>query len=247
MKVLICVCILVALLSGMCCTAEGISATQMQQDEAGFMVYTTRDTRLYSSADASRVLCTIPAETVVYTAGVQHGMAQVRYQDMDGYASADSFLASFSSSDFASSVNRYYLFLDKSLFTLFVYTANENGQKTDTLVRSIPVAIGKRSTPTPVGIFTLGEKEDWHDFTHTSAPFCTAYTNGRYLHGPLYEQHNFDTLCEYSLEDIGHMRTSGCLRMAYDDAAWLYFNCLSTETTLEIVNKAEDGASENVQ
>lgn len=240
LRTFIIACILAVLLSGAACyceenpSFENLPAAEAESD-AGFMVYAAKQTSLFSSADASRTLGTIPAGTVVSVLDANHGMAQIAYQDMTGFSPISAFLAPVSGSQFPVASERYYLFLEKVAFTLTVYAADENGEKTDVVVRSIPVALGKRSTPTPTGIFTLGAKEDWHDFAHTSAPFCIAYTNGRYLHGPLYEAHDFSTLCEYSLEDIGHMRTSGCLRMAYEDAAWLYFHCLSSETTLEIV------------
>lgn len=130
---------------------------------------------------------------------------------------------------------RYYLFLNKATCELTIYYADVYGNRTDLVYKTIVVAIGKRTTPTPSGIFELGGKERWHYFGPSYAPFAIEFTPGKYLHGPLYTTADEMAVNQERLEDFGSMATGGCIRMPYEDAMWIYFHCLSGETKLEIV------------
>lgn len=130
---------------------------------------------------------------------------------------------------------RYYLFLNKSTRELTIYYADDAGNRTESIYKTITVAIGKQTTPTPSGTFTLGGKERWHYFGPSYAPFAIAFTPGKYVHGPLYYSDAETSLNENRIEDFGTMATGGCIRMPYDDALWIYFHCMG-DTKLEIVN-----------
>lgn len=130
---------------------------------------------------------------------------------------------------------KYYLFANKAANSLTVYLTDASGRRTDQVVKRFTIGIGKRSTPTPVGRFKLGGKEQWHFFGKSYAPFAIKYASGKYLHGPLYRSKDTSTLISSSLSGVGDDVTGGCLRMRYDDMKWIYDNCMSG-TTLEIVN-----------
>ena len=134
-----------------------------------------------------------------------------------------------------SRAQQYYLHLNKSSRVLTIYYADAQGYPTDRIQNAVFVAIGKRTTPTPSGTFVLGTRERWNDFGRSSAPHATEYTDGRYLHGPLYAQKNEATLLHEKLNDFGETVTGGCLRMPYDTAMWIYENC-GAGTVLRIVN-----------
>ena len=133
--------------------------------------------------------------------------------------------------------DRYYLHLNKGTRTLTVYRADENGGKTSRKVLQTVVAIGRITTPTPSGLFTLGARESWHYFGPSYAPYAIQYTAGRYIHGPLYRGRSLDTLIRARLADFGTMHTGGCIRTPLDDVKWIYFHC-AAGTTLEVVNGA---------
>ncbi|MDR2504618.1 MAG: L,D-transpeptidase family protein [Oscillospiraceae bacterium] len=127
----------------------------------------------------------------------------------------------------------YYLVMNKATHTLTIYAANESGGRTDEIVRVITTAIGKRTTPTPSGTFKLTTREEWHFFGKSYAPFAIEYTNGKYLHGPLYRRKDVTSFIASHEEDIGDDATGGCLRMRYIDIKWIYENC-TEGTVLEI-------------
>lgn len=131
---------------------------------------------------------------------------------------------------------QYYLYLNKATHTLTAYLADEKGKATGDVARLIECAIGRTTAPTNPGIYQLGETERWHKFESTYTPFAIEFTKRRYLHGPLYTDMDEDTVIPDKLGDIGSNVTGGCLRMAYDDIMWIYFNC-GEGTTLEVVNK----------
>ncbi|MDL2318603.1 L,D-transpeptidase [Eubacteriales bacterium OttesenSCG-928-A19] len=151
---------------------------------------------------------------------------------MNGTQWSDAFQAG--ASDYVSP-GQYYLLLDKSRYLLSVYATDGLGNRSDVPLRSVVVAIGKRTTPTPVGVFSLGEKEQWHYFGPSYSPFAIRYASGKYLHGPLYHARNEGSLNTARLADFGTMATGGCIRMPYEDARWIYENC-PPGTKLEIIN-----------
>ncbi len=131
---------------------------------------------------------------------------------------------------------RYLIFVDKSQYQLSVYPANEAYEKTGDALLTSTIAIGKRTTPTPTGVFDLGGRERWHYFGPSFSPFAIQYAPGRYLHGPLYYSSNENAVNKARLKDFGTMATGGCLRMPYEDILWIYCHCNENNTKLEIVN-----------
>lgn len=130
---------------------------------------------------------------------------------------------------------RYYLYLDKAGKTVTVYLADADGNRTDTVVKSALVTIGKRTTPTPTGVFTLGAKERWHTFSMSYTPHTTAYTKARYVHGVPCARKNAATAVDY-MAVMGRAESGGCVRSPLEFAEWVYMNCASYITTLEIAN-----------
>ena len=134
----------------------------------------------------------------------------------------------------------YYLLVNKGDFSITVYEADENHEKTQEVARTITTALGKRTTPTPTGEFLLEGKEDWHYFGLSYAPFAIKYAPGKYLHGPLYASRNIGSLKVGSLASFGTNATGGCLRMPYEDILWLYFHVVDGQTPMEVVNGMDE-------
>ncbi len=156
----------------------------------------------------------------------------IQYEDQEGFVKKNQVWEL----DEVVSGSNYYLFVNKEDFTITVYRADEKGQRTQEVVRTITTALGKRTTPTPTGIFVLGEKKPWHFFTTSYAPFAITYTSGKFLHGPLYAAKSTRALKVASTASFGTNATGGCLRIPYEDSLWLYFHTVSGETPMEIVN-----------
>lgn len=131
---------------------------------------------------------------------------------------------------------RYELALDKAARMIFAFVLDENGERTGEIAAQAQIAIGKRTTPTPSGEFTLGKKERWHRFTHSYTPHTVAYTPGRFLHGLPCGEKSAATVIDSMAHNAGQAVTGGCLRCPFDFARWVYFNCPSYQTKLTIVN-----------
>lgn len=185
-------------------------------------------------AECGRVVGTVKKDTVCAMRYGMNGFVQVSGEGASGFADAAAFTYAGGNGK-----DRYYLFLNKATCELTVYRADDEGKSTGEEVFTVTVAIGKATTPTPSGVFTLRGHERWHDFTMSHAPYAMCYTQGRYVHGPLYFQESENTVVSSLLKDFGHMATGGCLRTPYEQVRWIYYHC-PDGTTLEIVGGVAD-------
>ena len=189
----------------------------------------------FPSERSGRRVAMIPGNSLVKTSVHVGGYAYVAYGSSKGYAPLSA-LCSLDALFADKASDRYIIFIDKSTFLLSVYAASPDGSKTGEAIRKATVALGKRTTPTPTGTFTLGKRERWHYFGPSYAPFAIYYAPGRYLHGPLYYSAGENALNRARLKDFGTMATGGCVRMPYEDILWIYCHCNENNTTVEIVN-----------
>ncbi len=233
---------LVSLLDGTTGYIRRDALQELAADEAIEVrsVYTAQDKTayLFPQHDEQALSVYIPQDTLLKQVATNDGKFCVEYDGQRYYMTSDGVYTDDNAETLPGHTQRYYLLLEKLDHKLTVYYADENGNRTDRVARIIITAVGKPSTPTPSGIFKLGSKQRWHRWSSGSrSPFAIQYTTDKYIHGPIYWRADESSLKRQSLEDIGHDRTSGCLRMAYEDAMWLYFHCASEETTLEIVKR----------
>ncbi len=136
----------------------------------------------------------------------------------------------------------YELVLDKSTGMCYAFLLEADGTR-GALVICAEVGIGKRTTPTPAGVFLLGRKERWHAFTYAYTPHTTEYVKARYIHGWPCARRSTASVKEGMIRT--GMVTGGCLRSPFDFAEWVYKNCTSYVTRLTIVNggfEAPEGA-----
>ena len=129
----------------------------------------------------------------------------------------------------------YEIVLDKESRMAYILLLNEAGERTGDVVMSARVAIGKRTTPTPSGSYTLGVKERWHRYTRSYTPYTTTYMNARFIHGiPCYRAVDGTTIV-WMGEQMGHAVTGGCMRSPDELARFIYFYCPSYQTPFTVV------------
>ncbi|MBQ7092344.1 MAG: L,D-transpeptidase [Clostridia bacterium] len=137
----------------------------------------------------------------------------------------------------------YYLYVEKGSYTLTIYKADDRGEYTE-VVAAYRIAHGGNKTP--AGIFTLGEKERWHNFPDGgTVQYATRYHERLYVHSPLYAREDASQLWPRYYDGdhgIGGSNTSGCLRMVTEASRFIYENC-KEGTTLEIVNGSPKGTT----
>lgn len=128
------------------------------------------------------------------------------------------------------------ILVDKSDFSVSLYELDESGARSGAPILTRVAALGKRTTPTPAGSYVLGRKQRWVRFAHTQAPHGIHYLPGRYVHGiPCYGQDEARA-ASWGLNQLGTAASGGCVRVSFDMAAYLYFNCPSYTTIMEVTN-----------
>ena len=136
-----------------------------------------------------------------------------------------------------------YLYVEKGRYPLTIYKADDRGEYTE-VVAAYRIAHGGNKTP--AGIFTLGEKERWHNFPDGgTVQYATRYHERLYVHSPLYAREDASQLWPRYYDGdhgIGGSNTGGCLRMVTEASRFIYENC-KEGTTLEIVNGSPKGTT----
>ena len=131
----------------------------------------------------------------------KYNLEATEYVNSNNYASPTGFL----------------IWVDVSNFKVNVYKGSKNYW---TLFQSYLCTLGKESTPTPTGIFSIGVKG--LSFGEEKGYKCLYYTSfkGNYLfHSIIY---NLDG----SVIDgrLGKKLSDGCIRLATDNAKWIFDN-----------------------
>ena len=186
----------------------------------------------------------IPAGAVVEVDAFNRCYLRVTYEGRTGYTLQKGLVTAESEGiPTTENVPSYQVALDKSTFTAYVFLLDDEG-KPCAVVMSAQVGIGKRSTPTPSGVFTLGVKERWHAFTYSVTPHTTTYVRARFIHGIPCRTRDESTKIGY-MERSG-MITGGCLRSPMEFARFVYMNCPSYQTQLVIVSGGLEVPEETV-
>ena len=135
----------------------------------------------------------------------------------------------------------YYIYIEKGSHTITVYAMDENGEYTQT-VATFLTATGLTAGKTPTGVFSVNHKYEWKQFDsagtdkeYSYSPYVVQFTEGIYIHGPVFAEMDFETMYGNTYKEIGTNATAGCMRTNVGAAYWLYMNC-PMGTTVEIVN-----------
>ncbi len=135
------------------------------------------------------------------------------------------------------------ILVNRSDFSVSLYAVDESGERIGLPLQTDIAALGKRTTPTPPGKYVLGLKQRWVRFVHTQAPHGITYLPGRYIHGiPSYGQDE-SRFAQWAVNELGTAASGGCVRLPFDMAAYLYFNCPSYTTQMEVINGAPKTAA----
>ena len=214
------------------------SAVEIVGADAPLTPYTVvlpKDTRLMDFPDRQASSCIILSEgETVEVDGFNRCYLRVNYKGQIGYCAQDGLVTAESEGIPATeNVPSYQVALDKSTFSAYVFLLDDDGNPSAVVI-SAKVGIGKRTTPTPSGTFTLGVKERWHAFTYSVTPHTTTYVKARFIHGIPCRTRDESTKINYM--DRYGMVTGGCLRSPLEFARFVYMNCPSYQTELVIVS-----------
>ena len=125
----------------------------------------------------------------------------------------------------------YFIYVEKGAHTLSVFGKDSYGLYTNRIATWY-TGTGKSDMLTPVGIFAVGEKEEWHQWPSGAySPYATTYSKvrnhygGLFIHGPIYYSQNFYSVSGGSVLYIGTNCSSGCLRTETEAAYFVYQMC----------------------
>lgn len=102
------------------------------------------------------------------------------------------------------------------------------------LTKTFPIAIGKASTPTPCGRYTVQKKIGNFDLNGYRFWYATWF-EGFGIHSTAYEM--YPTPKKEADASISKMASNGCIRMSLESAKWIYDN-VSDGTEVMIYNSA---------
>ena len=110
---------------------------------------------------------------------------------------------------------------------VYAYGLDDNNEYT-VLVRTMKCSTGKNATPTPKGTFqaTTGPGARWHYFKkYTCWAQYAYYIEGDIMfHSVLYNEKN-GPVTQSSVNNLGRKASHGCVRLAVEDAKWIWNNC----------------------
>ncbi|MEG1844835.1 MAG: peptidoglycan-binding protein [Clostridia bacterium] len=95
-------------------------------------------------------------------------------------------------------------------------------------VREMVCSTGTASNETPRGIFRrTGPQDRWHYFTKFDcwAQYTYIIDGDIMFHSVLYSARSEQTLRTSSVDNLGGKASHGCVRLAVDDAQWLFEHC----------------------
>ena len=182
-------------------------------------------------------LLEIPAGEPLQVTGFCRSYLLVRVKGLEGYVPGNT-LKTYETRYLSDTEDlpRTGILVNKADFSVSVYLLDEDGHRTGEALISGLSALGRRSTPTPSGRHLLGFKQRWVRFTYSAAPHAITYLKGRYLHGIPCESTSESTATDWGASEIGSFGSGGCVRMSFDLAAYIYFNCPSYTTWMEVIN-----------
>ena len=131
--------------------------------------------------------------------------------------------------------DKYYILLDLKNQIVTVFEKDQNGEYTKVVRRFIcttgrtkldPEDPEDKGTPTPKGIYKIGGRERFGEFTAfrgTFAQYWTQIVGGVFFHSIMYSERDVNTLQSGAFRSLGNNISHGCVRLYVEDAKWLYY------------------------
>lgn len=121
---------------------------------------------------------------------------------------------------------KYYIKVNTQKCVTTVYIRKNGKWKP---YRCMYCAVGKKSTPSPKGTFSLSDRWSWLHMVGADYDVQVRYAiqvHGNYfLHSCCYKSTKKNTEIRSNFNGLGKGQTHGCVRFSVMDAKWLYENC----------------------
>ena len=116
-----------------------------------------------------------------------------------------------------------------------VYIFQWNGEQYKECVKTFICSCGRKSTPTIKGTFqATGHAGEWYHMVKSGCWVRYAYIidGGYFFHSVLFSYEGDPTPTSTSVNNLGSNASHGCVRLAVEDAKWIYENCLPGMTVV---------------
>lgn len=113
-----------------------------------------------------------------------------------------------------------------------VYIYEWTGTGYTKLAHTFVCSTGTEKNPTILGTFqAAGRNGEWYYFEDSNvwARYAFVINGGYFFHSVLYEEKNGDPTSS-SVRNLGTRASHGCIRLAVEDAKWIYDNCVAGMT-----------------
>lgn len=118
----------------------------------------------------------------------------------------------------------YYIRVNKTTNTVTVYKKNKNGKYTE----PVKVFLCSCGDGTPLGTYKTTDKYRWRALVeNTWGQYATRITGHILFHSVPYTRMSPDSLMKGEFDKLGALASHGCIRLAVNDAKWIYDNCVS--------------------
>ena len=207
--------------------------------------YTWKDTELRSFPDsASNPVTIVPAKSRVQVLDVIGDWSKVIYDDKEGYI-----FNVFLSNDGMEPGEYDFTYFDTDMIKFvndnniksqtinlittnlknrltYVFEKGENNQWE--LLYKWSCTVGKPSTPTITGTFYINGRKPYFGSDTYSVKYATRIKGSYYYHSILFNAEGTEIIDDTLGEALSH----GCIRLAVENAHWIYDNVLDTTTVV---------------
>lgn len=118
----------------------------------------------------------------------------------------------------------YVVYVNRALNCVTVKQQNEDGSLTP--IKAMVCSCGREGSPTPEGSFRTSDYYVWRQMVDdTFGRYAVRFNRGILFHSVPYIVESPDTLEWEEYNKLGQNASLGCVRLAAEDAKWIYDNC----------------------
>ena len=132
----------------------------------------------------------------------------------------------------------YVVYVNRALNCITVKQKNEDGSLT--AIKAMVCSCGREGSSTPEGTFRTSDYYVWRKMVdNTYGRYAVRFYKGILFHSVPYIEDSPDTLEWEEFNKLGENASLGCVRLAAEDAKWIYDNC-KPGTKVVVYSDAEE-------
>lgn len=118
----------------------------------------------------------------------------------------------------------YVVYVNRAMNCITVKLQNKDGSQTP--IKAMVCSCGREASPTPEGTFRTSDYYEWRQMVDdTYGRYAVRFNRKILFHSVPYIEESPDTLEWEEFNKLGENASLGCVRLAAEDAKWIYDNC----------------------